>query len=127
MSLWTLVAALSLLSLAELSVAQREPLGRSVESVRPAAPLPPAAAAGVSAKRSFLGLRCRGVYDKGTFYELESVCRDCLTLYQEPELFGLCRSQCFTTPYFVGCLEALQQGSEADRMEAAIRRLSGKK
>ena len=125
MSLWTLVAALSLLSLAELGSAQQPVLGRPAESAR--LPLPPAAASAAATKRSFLGLRCRGVYDKGTFYELETVCRDCLTLYQEPELYGLCRSQCFTTQYFVGCLEALQQGSEAERLDAAIRRLSGRK
>ena len=127
MSLWTLVAALSLLGLAAPSLAQQATLGgQPAESARLPLPPPPAAAAG-TAKRSFLGLRCRGVYDKGTFYELEAVCRDCLTIYQEPELYGLCRSQCFTTPYFVGCLEALQQGSEAERLDAAIRRLSGRK
>ena len=129
MSLWALLAALSLLSLAQSSRAQQTALSRPAQSARLPLPLAPPAAATASsaAKRSFHGLRCRGVYDKGTFYELEAVCRDCLTIYQEPELYGLCRSQCFTTPYFVGCLEALQQGSEAERLDAAIRRLSGRK
>ncbi|XP_043235774.1 ion transport peptide-like [Amphibalanus amphitrite] len=77
-------------------------------------------------KRSFLGLQCRGVFDKVTFHELNAVCKECYGLYQEPELHGLCRSECFTTEYFKGCLQALRRAHETDKFDMAIRRISGK-
>ena len=42
-------------------------------------------------RSSFTGLKCRGVFDKFTFHELDAVCQECFGLYQEYELQGLCR------------------------------------
>lgn len=81
----------------------------------------------VSTKRSFHSMGCRGRYNKFRFHELGQVCTDCFTLYKEPELYGLCRSQCFTNEFFMGCLRALSRHDEADRFQAIITRISGRK
>ncbi|XP_043214101.1 CHH-like protein [Amphibalanus amphitrite] len=78
-------------------------------------------------KRSFAELRCRGVFDIVVFRELNGVCQECFTIYKEPELYGLCRSECFSTQYFQGCLQALLRTEEAEKFESYIRRTSGRK
>ena len=89
----------------------------------PRLPLRPAG----SVKRSFVELDCRGVYDRKAFYELAAVCDDCFQVYQNSEVYGLCRSACFTSRYFGDCLVALQESSKADRLSSVIQRISGRK
>lgn len=43
-------------------------------------------------KKSYVDLRCRGVYDTSIFARLERVCKDCYNLYKDAEVHGLCRS-----------------------------------
>lgn len=42
-------------------------------------------------KRSFAGLGCLGVYDKGKFARLDRVCEECYQLYREPDIHAACR------------------------------------
>ena len=42
-------------------------------------------------KRSFAGLGCLGVYDKGKFARLDRVCEECYQLYREPDIHSACR------------------------------------
>lgn len=42
-------------------------------------------------KRSFAGLGCLGVYDKGKFARLDRVCEECYQLYREPDIHQACR------------------------------------
>nr|ABO43963.1 putative ion transport peptide precursor [Daphnia magna] len=58
-------------------------------------------------KRSFFDINCKGLYDKSIFARLDRICQDCYNLYREPELHTLCRSECFTTPFFKACLKVL--------------------
>ncbi|XP_037090862.1 ion transport peptide-like [Pollicipes pollicipes] len=78
-------------------------------------------------KRSFAELKCRGVFNKVIFHELDAVCQECYTIYKEPELHGLCRSECFTSEYFKGCLQALMRMEELEKFDSHIRKISGKK
>ncbi|KAF0292091.1 Ion transport peptide-like [Amphibalanus amphitrite] len=76
---------------------------------------------------SYRDIECRGVFNKSVYARLNTICRDCFELYKEPELHGLCRSECFTTEYFKGCLQALVIEDQADKLDEQIRRLSGRK
>ncbi|CAG7834504.1 unnamed protein product [Allacma fusca] len=71
-------------------------------------------------KRSFFDIQCKGVYDKGIFAKLDRVCDDCFNLYREPQLHSLCRSKCFTTSYFVGCLDALTLSDDEEQYQRLI-------
>uniref|UniRef100_A0A2H1WBV3 SFRICE_024337 n=1 Tax=Spodoptera frugiperda TaxID=7108 RepID=A0A2H1WBV3_SPOFR len=66
------------------------------------------------ARRSFFTLECKGVYDAAIFARLDRICDDCYNLFREPQLYNLCRKDCFTTDYFKGCVEVLQ---ETDQLE----------
>ncbi|EFX63566.1 hypothetical protein DAPPUDRAFT_307029 [Daphnia pulex] len=55
---------------------------------------------------------CKGLYDKSIFYRLNRICHDCFSLYRSPELHTLCRSECFTTPFFKACLKVLLMGDQ---------------
>ncbi|CAL8093541.1 unnamed protein product [Orchesella dallaii] len=71
-------------------------------------------------KRSFFDIQCKGVYDKGIFAKLDRICDDCYNLYREPQLHSLCRSNCFGSPYFKGCLDALLLGEEEGKFDEMI-------
>ena len=42
-------------------------------------------------KRSYVDLKCRGMYDPQIFAQLEEICEDCYHLYRQPEVHGMCR------------------------------------
>ena len=122
LTLWA-GAALCLLSLPPLSQAQQEFSQFSMPAESPRLPLRPAG----GVKRSFFQLGCRGVYNRKVFYELETVCQDCYTVYRNPELFALCRSECFTSKYFGGCLEVVHEHGKAEQLSAKVPVISGRK
>nr|QBQ04006.1 CHH larval type [Parasacculina yatsui] len=76
-------------------------------------------------KRHFRRLGCLGVFDKNSMTKLNLICSQCYELYQEPELHGLCRKDCFTSKYFIGCLEALLLTEQQTEMMQHVRLLSG--
>ncbi|OXA42830.1 ion transport peptide isoform X2 [Folsomia candida] len=78
-------------------------------------------------KRSFFDIQCKGVYDKGIFAKLDRICDDCYNLYREPQLHSLCRSNCFGSPYFKGCLDALLLNEEDGKFDEMIEILGKKK
>ncbi|XP_071439601.1 CHH-like protein isoform X2 [Hetaerina americana] len=71
-------------------------------------------------KRSFFDIQCKGVYDKSIFARLDRICEDCYNLFREPQLHSLCRSQCFSSPYFKGCLEALYLHDEEEQYNKMV-------
>ncbi|CAH1954999.1 unnamed protein product [Acanthoscelides obtectus] len=75
-------------------------------------------------KRSFADLRCRGVYDKSIFARLDRICEDCYNLFREPSIHSLCRSECFSTKFFKGCVESLLMVEEMPKLEKMIEYLS---
>ncbi|XP_044263517.1 ion transport peptide isoform X2 [Tribolium madens] len=75
-------------------------------------------------KRSFFDIQCKGVYDKSIFAKLDSICEDCYMLFREPQLHNLCRSECFSTKYFVGCVESLLLSEEMPKFRKMIEYLS---
>ncbi|XP_063921829.1 ion transport peptide isoform X2 [Zophobas morio] len=75
-------------------------------------------------KRSFFDIQCKGVYDKSIFAKLDSICEDCYNLFREPQLHNLCRSECFSTKYFVGCVESLLLNEEMPKYRKMIEYLS---
>nr|AAD20820.1 prepro ion transport peptide [Locusta migratoria] len=78
------------------------------------------------AKRSFFDIQCKGVYDKSIFARLDRICEDCYNLFREPQLHSLCRSDCFKSPYFKGCLQALLLIDEEEKFNQMVEIL-GKK
>ncbi|XP_061384296.1 CHH-like protein isoform X2 [Danaus plexippus] len=72
------------------------------------------------ARRSFFNLQCKGVYDAAIFARLDRICDDCYNLFREPTLFTLCRSKCFTSPYFKGCMESLYLYDEEEQLDQMI-------
>nr|QHB80551.1 ion transport peptide transcript b [Carabus violaceus] len=71
-------------------------------------------------KRSFFDIQCKGVYDKSIFARLDRLCEDCYNLFREPQIHTLCRSQCFSTQYFKGCLESLLLTEESDQFNQMV-------
>ena len=41
--------------------------------------------------KTYVQLRCGGIYDQQMFAKLEQVCDDCFNLYKEPQVHGMCR------------------------------------
>ena len=39
----------------------------------------------------FRNLQCAGRFDRSLVAQLNMVCRDCLSLFHQPEVYGLCR------------------------------------
>ncbi|XP_077287138.1 ion transport peptide [Arctopsyche grandis] len=76
-------------------------------------------------KRSFYEIECKGVYDKSMFARVDRVCEDCYNLYREPQLHSQCRKDCFTTQYYLGCIEALQKIDELPQIQTWIKQLHG--
>ncbi|XP_067002616.1 ion transport peptide isoform X2 [Anabrus simplex] len=77
-------------------------------------------------KRSFFDIQCKGVYDKSIFARLDRICEDCYNLFREPQLHSLCRSKCFSSEYFEGCLDTLQLKEEEEKYNQMVQFL-GKK
>ncbi|KAG7301730.1 hypothetical protein JYU34_014717 [Plutella xylostella] len=77
------------------------------------------------ARRSFFNLQCKGVYDASIFARLDRICDDCYNLFREPELYTLCRKDCFTSDYFKGCVEVLQETDQLDVFKKYIIKLHG--
>ncbi|XP_026763050.2 CHH-like protein isoform X1 [Galleria mellonella] len=90
-----------------------------------AAAAPPAAAPHHVARRSFFNLQCKGVYDAAIFARLDRICDDCYNLFREPQLYTLCRQDCFTTDYFKGCVEVLQETDQLELFKTYIKQLHG--
>ncbi|XP_041984553.1 CHH-like protein isoform X2 [Aricia agestis] len=78
---------------------------------------PPSRPAHHITRRSFFNLQCKGVFDAAIFARLDRVCDDCYNLFREPELYTLCRDGCFTTEYFKGCVEVLQEQENLDQFK----------
>ncbi|KAJ8717466.1 hypothetical protein PYW08_005865 [Mythimna loreyi] len=76
-------------------------------------------------RRSFFALECKGVFDAAMFARLDRICDDCYNLFREPELYTLCRKDCFTTKYFKGCVEVLQETDQLETFKEYIRELHG--
>nr|ACJ01668.1 putative ion transport peptide-like protein [Folsomia candida] len=74
-------------------------------------------------KRSFFDIQCKGVYDKGIFAKLDRICDDCYNLYREPQLHSLCSQNCFSSSYFMNCLDALTLNDEQKTYEEYIERI----
>ena len=77
------------------------------------------------ARRSFFNLQCKGVYDAAIFMRLDRICDDCYSLFREPQLYNLCRKDCFTTDYFKGCVEVLQETDKLELFKTYIKQLHG--
>uniref|UniRef100_A0AB38ZPE1 ITP n=1 Tax=Gryllus bimaculatus TaxID=6999 RepID=A0AB38ZPE1_GRYBI len=105
----SLGAALALLALAALGALALA--GRAAAGPTLAHPL---------SKRSFFDLQCKGVYDKSIFARLDRICEDCYNLFREPQLHSLCRSKCFTSPYFKGCIEALLLNEDEENLTQMV-------
>ena len=43
------------------------------------------------AKRNYVDLECRGMYDQRILTQLERICEDCYNLYKDPEVHQFCR------------------------------------
>lgn len=68
----------------------------------------------VNAKRSYVDLRCRGMYAPRIFAQLDRICEDCYNLYRDAEVHNMCRSGCFTTQTFRNCLQNLLLDKESE-------------
>jgi hypothetical protein len=65
-------------------------------------------------KRTYVDLRCRGMYDPSIFAQLDNICEDCYNLYREPEVHGMCRKDCFSSHTFRQCLQSLLLEKESE-------------
>ncbi|XP_017778937.1 PREDICTED: ion transport peptide isoform X2 [Nicrophorus vespilloides] len=74
----------------------------------------------LSKRGGFLDLQCKGVYESSIFAKLDRICEDCYNLFREPKLQGLCKSDCFSSDYFKGCLEALLLNEEMDKFAKMV-------
>ncbi|XP_013137349.1 PREDICTED: ion transport peptide-like isoform X1 [Papilio xuthus] len=96
----------------------------AVCALAPGAAASPAPAHHV-ARRSFFKLQCKGIYDASIFARLDRICDDCYNLFREPSLYNLCRKDCFTTDYFKGCVEVLQETDQLELFKEYIKKLHG--
>ncbi|CAH0590024.1 unnamed protein product [Chrysodeixis includens] len=76
-------------------------------------------------RRSFFSRNCKGVYDASYFARLDRICDDCYNVFREPSLYNLCGDNCFTTEYFRGCVEVLQETDNIEQFKDYIRVLHG--
>ncbi|XP_012544168.1 CHH-like protein isoform X1 [Bombyx mandarina] len=76
-------------------------------------------------RRSFFTLECKGVFDAAIFARLDRICDDCFNLFREPQLYTLCRKDCFTTDYFKGCVEVLRETDQLDLFKKYIKQIHG--
>merc|ERR1711892_995411 len=50
---------------------------------------------------------CRGKYDTSIYTQLDNICEDCYNLYKEVGIHQACKADCFSSPGFQTCLQAL--------------------
>eukprot|EP00095_Tigriopus_kingsejongensis_P004255 maker-scaffold919_size81109-snap-gene-0.18 protein:Tk04255 transcript:maker-scaffold919_size81109-snap-gene-0.18-mRNA-1 annotation:"ion transport peptide 3" len=51
---------------------------------------------------------------------LNRVCDECFLLYREPDLYHMCRSDCFGSDYFMSCMDSLLTTQEAKMHHASL-------
>ncbi|XP_065345449.1 CHH-like protein isoform X2 [Cloeon dipterum] len=74
----------------------------------------------LSKRTHFFDIQCKGVYDKSIFARLDRICEDCYNLFREPQLHSLCRSECFSTDYFWGCVQSLLLVDETEELRKMV-------
>jgi len=77
-------------------------------------------------KRSYVELKCRGMYDPSIFAKLAGICEDCYNLYRDPEVHGMCRKDCFSSQTFNQCLQSLLLEKESEFYQEMVQ-IIGKK
>merc|ERR1712018_240775 len=50
---------------------------------------------------------CQATPTKRVYHNLNDICEQCYQLYRDLGVYDLCRSNCFGTDYFRGCMDAL--------------------
>ncbi|XP_059099556.1 CHH-like protein isoform X2 [Tigriopus californicus] len=74
-------------------------------------------------RKNFQSLECKGRYHQGIFSKLDLICDDCYQLYKEPEVHSMCRADCFTSPVFRQCIDALMLQEHEELYSEMIRSL----
>ncbi|GIY33229.1 ion transport peptide [Caerostris darwini] len=78
-------------------------------------------------ERGFVSLGCMGTYVKADFFRLDRLCDECYQMFREPEVYMICRSNCFKNNYFPLCVDALLLLEEQRRLDAMVDKLYGKR
>merc|ERR1711868_190917 len=63
---------------------------------------------------------CEGTLDVKTYLFMNKVCEDCFALYRDEDLYSACRSGCFTSSYFQGCMSSLMVDNNTRGKAAAF-------
>ena len=50
---------------------------------------------------------CGGALDLKTYFFMNKVCDDCFSLYRDSDIYSACRSGCFGSDFFQGCMDTL--------------------
>eukprot|EP00092_Neocalanus_flemingeri_P033242 GFUD01036148.1.p1 GENE.GFUD01036148.1~~GFUD01036148.1.p1 ORF type:complete len:120 (-),score=23.34 GFUD01036148.1:23-382(-) len=50
---------------------------------------------------------CDGTLDLKTYLFMNRMCEDCFSLYRDSDIYSACRSGCFGSSYFQGCMQSL--------------------
>merc|ERR1712107_755950 len=58
------------------------------------------------------GYHCQDAMDLPTYFFLNKVCEDCFALYRDTDVYSACRSGCFSSIYFNGCMDTLMVDKE---------------
>ncbi|XP_068145324.1 CHH-like protein isoform X2 [Drosophila tropicalis] len=69
----------------------------------------------LSKRSNFFDLECKGIFNKTMFFRLDRICEDCYQLFRETSIHRLCKQDCFGSPFFNACIEALQLHEEMDQ------------
>ncbi|XP_046809751.1 ion transport peptide isoform X5 [Lucilia cuprina] len=69
----------------------------------------------LSKRSNFFDLECKGIFNKTMFFRLDRICEDCYQLFRETSIHRLCKQDCFGSPFFNACIEALQLHEEMDK------------
>ncbi|XP_034122447.1 CHH-like protein [Drosophila guanche] len=69
----------------------------------------------LSKRSNFFDLECKGIFNKTMFFRLDRICEDCYQLFRETSIHRLCKQECFGSPFFNACIEALQLHEEMDK------------
>ena len=64
------------------------------------------------------GLTCPNTPSVSVLKFLGRICEDCYSLYRDFDVFEMCRSDCFTSQYFSGCMNVMLV-SKSTRTKAA--------
>lgn len=57
---------------------------------------------------------CKGSLDYSGFSKLDKICKDCFNLIREPEIYQLCRLDCFCNDFFLFCARDVDRLTEYD-------------